>query len=122
MDIKIKRIYSEPSADDGLRVFVDRLWARGLTKEKAEIDLWAKDIAPSTELRKWYGHDAEKFAEFKKKYFAELDANEKAKDFLSAISACKGTVTLLFAAKNGEYSNAAVLAEWIRGKVEQITS
>lgn len=122
MNIKIKRIYEEPSADDGLRVFVDRLWARGLTKEKAEIDLWAKDIAPSTELRKWYGHDAEKFAEFKKRYFTELDANEKAKDFLSAISARKGKITLLFAAKDGEHSNAAVLAEWIRGKVEQITS
>lgn len=117
MEIQIKRIYDEPSPDDGLRVFVDRLWARGISKEKAEIGEWKKDVAPSSELRKWYSHDVEKFAEFKEKYFSELDANEKAAEFLDEIRAQKGKVTLLFAAKDGEHSNAAVLAQWISERI-----
>ena len=66
MKIKIKRVYEEPAKDDGMRILVDRLWPRGLTKQKADVDLWLKDIAPSTELRKWFGHDPEKWKEFRK--------------------------------------------------------
>ena len=73
--IRIKRVYDEPGKEDGRRILVDRLWPRGLTKEKAKIDYWAKDIAPSNDLRKWYGHDPAKWNEFRKRYFAELKQN-----------------------------------------------
>ena len=75
MKIKIKRVYEEPAQDDGMRILVDRLWPRGLTKQKAKIDLWLKDIAPSTELRKWFDHDPEKWEEFRKRYNEELKKN-----------------------------------------------
>lgn len=114
MELAIKRIYDEPSEDDGFRVFVDKLWARGLTKEKAKIDLWEKDIAPSTDLRKWFSHDALKFEEFKNRYISELNANPKAQDFKKKILQKSGKVTLLFGAKDVEHNNAKVLAEWIK--------
>lgn len=114
MELVIKRIYDEPCGTDGLRIFVDRLWARGLTKEKAKIDLWEKDVAPSSDLRKWYAHDVAKFEEFKKRYIAELDANPKAVEFKNKVLQQNGKVTLLFGAKDLEHSNAAVLAEWIK--------
>src|ERR687897_3960604 len=73
MNIKIKRVYEQPDKDDGRRILVDRLWPRGLTKEKAGVDLWLKEIAPSTELRKWFGHDPDRWEEFKERYRAELE-------------------------------------------------
>lgn len=116
MKLRIKRVYDAPSPDDGKRIFVDRLWARGLTKEKAQIDAWEKELAPSTELRKWYGHDAEKFEEFRARYFAELNANSDAVAFAREIAGYNGVVTLLYGAKNGKLSNAAALKEWLEEK------
>ena len=75
MNVQIKRVYEEPSTSDGKRILIDRLWPRGLTKEKAKVDLWLKDIAPSTELRQWFGHDPSKWNEFKKRYHDELKKN-----------------------------------------------
>ena len=110
MNIKIKRVYEKPGEEDGIRILVDRLWPRGLTKEKAAVDLWLKGIAPSTELRKWFDHDPEKWNEFKKKYFAELKGNKEAvlilKDHLK-----KGVVTLLYAAKDEDHNEALLLSD-----------
>lgn len=116
--IRIKRIYEAKSPDDGYRILVDRLWSRGIKKENAGIDLWEKSIAPSNELRKWYGHDPEKFKEFRERYKGELDDNPGSEKFLKTVRdhESSGTVTLLFGAKDAVHSNAAVLAEWIREK------
>jgi uncharacterized protein YeaO (DUF488 family) len=112
--IAIKRAYEEPAESDGTRVLVDRLWPRGLSKERAHIDLWLKEVASSNELRKWYGHDPEKFAEFHKRYEAEL-AQAPAKDALAKLHemAQQGPLTLLFAAHDSEHSNAAVLRDML---------
>ena len=91
--IKVKRVYGPPAPDDGFRILVDRLWARGLTKEKARIDLWLKGISPSNELRKWYGHDPEKWDEFKKRYFKEIGPLQEPIDLLLK-KAKEGTITL----------------------------
>lgn len=114
--IKTKRIYEEYSDADGFRILVDRLWPRGISKEKAKIDIWCKDIAPSNELRKWFNHDIEKYEEFKEKYFKELKDNPALSDFLELISdkAKAGNVTLLFSAKDEEHNNAVVLKEFIK--------
>jgi len=94
MDIKIKRAYESPSGDDGYRILVDRLWPRGISKEKAKVDFWPKELAPSTELRRWYGHDPEKWAEFKSRYFTELNGNpELINELLVYVG--KGTVTFV---------------------------
>ena len=94
-NLKIKRIYEEPSKDDGIRIFVDRLWARGVTKEAAHLDYWLKDIAPSTELRKWFNHEPEKFPEFRKCYEQEL--NCKTEDVNKILELLKSNnVTLIF--------------------------
>ena len=114
MDLKIKRVYEEPSADDGMRILVDRMWPRGIKKENLKMDAWEKDLAPSTELRKWYAHDLKKYGEFRNRYFEELDSNRNATDFLNRIKHYNGSVTLLFSAKDTEHSNAAVLSEWLR--------
>ena len=108
--MKIKRVYEAPAKDDGMRILVDRLWPRGLTKEKADIDLWLKDIAPSTELRKWFAHDPKKWAEFRKKYLEELKEN---KGQISIIKEHlkQGTVTLVYAARDEERNEAQVLEE-----------
>ena len=110
MKIKIKRVYEKPSKEDGMRILVDRLWARGLTKEKAAIDLWLKEIAPSTELRKWFAHDPKKWTEFRKKYLQELKEN---KEQISIIKEHlkKETVTLVYAARDEEHNEAQVLEE-----------
>ncbi len=110
--LKIKRIYDQPSADDGTRVLVDRLWPRGLTKDKARVDDWMKDIAPSGDLRKWFGHDPGKWEEFRKRYRDELRAKTELVQKLKSGSK-KGTVTLLFSAKDEQHNNAAVLKEVI---------
>lgn len=116
MKLQIKRIYDEPEFSDGRRIYVDRLWARGLTKEKARLDAWVKDVAPSTELRKWYGHKVERFAEFKQHYTDELNSNPEAADFLRKIKNYP-TVTLLYSAKDGDHSNAAVLLDWLKDQL-----
>jgi uncharacterized protein YeaO (DUF488 family) len=108
--MKIKRVYEKPEKDDGIRILVDRLWPRGLTKEKAGIDLWLKDIAPSTELRKWFGHDPLKWKEFRKRYSEELKHNEEQVSLLKD-QMKKGTVTLVYGAKDEEHNEALVLKE-----------
>jgi len=110
MKIKIKRVYEKPSKEDGLRILVDRLWPRGLTKQKAAINVWLKEIAPTTELRKWFAHDPKKWIEFKKKYLQELKEN---KEQISIIKERlkQGPVTLVYAARDEEYNEAQVLEE-----------
>lgn len=110
--VAIKRVYEEPGGDDGMRVLVDRLWPRGLSKERAHVDLWLKDIAPSSELRTWFGHDPAKFDEFRSRYEAEL-ASGPAHDAFTNLRgiARQQQVTLVFAARDSEHSNAAVLRE-----------
>lgn len=107
--IKTKRIYEEPDAGDGYRVLVDRLWPRGISKEKAQLDEWNKDIAPSTELRKWFGHQPELFETFKQRYTAELKVHIIELQRLKAISE-KQNLCLLYAAKDQENNQAVVLA------------
>ena len=108
--LKIKRVYDPPSPEDGKRVLVDRLWPRGIRKEDAAIDEWPKEIAPTAELRRWFGHDPAKYEEFKQRYAMELD--NKA-DLIDRIKneARRGTVTLLFSARDIEHNNATVLKE-----------
>ncbi len=112
MAVRIKRIYEAPSSGDGVRVFIDRLWPRGRRKDQVTFDLWLKDAAPSAELRRWFGHDPEKWPEFKVRYFRELDAQPEAVAKLRALVA-EGRVTLVFGAKASRYSNAAALKEYL---------
>jgi uncharacterized protein YeaO (DUF488 family) len=116
-EIRMKRAYDETAAEDGTRVLVERLWPRGLSKERAKIDVWLKDVAPSAELRKWYGHDPEKFAEFRTRYEAEL-REEPARGALEELRgmAAKGPVTLIFATHDVEHSGAEVLHEVLTRK------
>jgi uncharacterized protein YeaO (DUF488 family) len=113
--IEIKRVYEEPDPADGLRMLVDRLWPRGLTKEKARIDIWLKDIAPSTELRKWFGHDPAKWTEFQARYRQELKSKS---DLLADLKekAAKGRVTLLYGAKDEVHNEAVVLQALLQVK------
>ena len=113
MSIAIKRVYDPPQASDGFRVLVDRLWPRGLTKEKAALDLWAKDIAPSTELREEFNHKPEKFAEFKKRYRLELSKNPALAAFRQELKRPK--VTLLFGVRDAKVNHAVVLTEYLSG-------
>jgi len=115
--IKIKRIYDEPEESDGFRILVDRLWPRGLSKEKAKIDLWLKDIAPSNELRKWFEHDPEKWPEFKKRFFNELSGKKELVDSIIEKTR-KGTVTLLYGTKETRFNNATALKEYIETRVK----
>src|SRR5690554_3039303 len=98
-DIRVKRVYEPPARADGIRILVDRVWPRGMTRAKARADLWLKDVAPSAELRKWFAHDPAKWAGFKKKYFAELDARPEAVAKLRE-QAARGSVTLLYSARD----------------------
>jgi len=110
--IRIKRVYEEPEAADGRRILVDRLWARGLSKEKAKVDVWVKKIAPSTELRRWYGHDPNKWTEFKSRYAAELEANPgQVVEILEEVR--EGVVTFLYSSKEEQLNNAVALKEYI---------
>ena len=119
MKIKIKRVYDKPDENDGFRILVDRLWPRGLSKNRAKIDLWLKEIAPSHELRKWFAHDPQKWGEFKKKYFKQLDGQ---KELLSLIleKAKQGEVTLLFGSREERYNNAAALKGYFETKVKGV--
>ncbi len=110
MKIRIKRVYEPPDDEDGRRILVDRLWPRGLSKEKARIDLWLKDIAPSTELRRWFNHDPERWDGFKERYLAELKANGEQIALLKQ-ELDKGIVTLVYGAKDEKHNQAVVLQE-----------
>ena len=112
MNIKIKRVYEPPSKDDGTRILVDRLWPRGVSKEKANIDLWLKEIAPTTELRKWFGHDPEKWQRFRGRYNTELRHNDEAVKALKAI-AQQGPITLVYAARDERHNEAVVLRQFL---------
>ena len=112
MKTKIKRVYDKPAKEDGFRILADRLWPRGLTKEKASVDLWLKEIAPSTELRKWFGHDPEKWNEFKKKYVAELKKNKETVSILKE-KIKEGTVTILYGARDEEHNEALVILDFL---------
>ena len=113
--IKIKRIYDTPAEDDGFRILVDRLWPRGLTKEKAKVDLWLKEIAPSDQLRKWYAHDPKKWAEFRKRYFSDLDTKRELVNQIVQKTK-EGDVTLLYSSKEEKINNAVALKEYIAKK------
>jgi len=114
--IAVKRIYEDPAATDGCRVLVDRLWPRGLSKERAALDHWFRDVAPSNELRRWYGHDPDKWDEFRRRYRAELDADPSVLDPLRQLMEKEKTVTLLFSSRNETRNNAVALAEILREK------
>ncbi len=115
MKIGLKRVYDSPAKSDGCRVLVDRIWPRGLSKKAAKVDHWLKDIAPSTPLRKWFAHDPEKWGEFRKRYFAELQGKPDAVKQLRML-AKKGTMTLLFGAKDEKHNNATALKEYLEPK------
>lgn len=108
---KVKRIYEEPDKEDGYRILVDRLWPRGVSKERAKLDGWIKDIAPSNELRKWYGHEIDKWPEFKVKYLKELDGRKDLLKQLKILDKFHKKVTLIYSAKDEEHNNAVVLEE-----------
>jgi uncharacterized protein YeaO (DUF488 family) len=110
--VQIKRVYDPPSGDDGIRVLVDRLWPRGLTKATAAVDLWVKDIAPSVALRRWFNHDPNRWAEFKQRYAQELDAKKGAVSALIG-AARRGRVTLLFGARDPKHNNAVALHTYL---------
>ena len=115
MPIKIKRAYEPPEAADGHRILADRFWPRGLTKEKLRLDSWMRDLAPTKELCKWFGHDPAKWEDFRKRYFKELRAHGEQLDHLRR-TAREGTVTLVFAAHDEEHNNAAALKTYLEEK------
>ncbi len=114
--IKTKRIYAVSAQNDGYRVLVDRLWPRGTSREKAGIDLWLKNVAPSEELRKWFNHEPEKWGEFKRKYFSELD--NKKETLKPIINKLREGITLLYSAKDEDHNNAVALKEYLENKTE----
>ncbi|MFY9399649.1 MAG: DUF488 family protein [Desulfomonilia bacterium] len=118
MSITVRRIYEKQDRDEGMRILVDRLWPRGLSKADAAIDLWVKDLAPSDELRRWYGHDSRKWEEFKKRYFAELDRHAES---VRELAACveSGDVVFLYSAKEPRFNNAVALKEYIESLIRQ---
>lgn len=117
--LKIQRIYGNEPEPGSYRILVDRLWPRGISKVKAQLDLWAKEIAPSTELRKWFNHDEEKFPEFRTRYLAELAANPATADFIATVQShlAQGDVVLLYGAKDQQDNQAQVLAAYLQDKL-----
>jgi uncharacterized protein YeaO (DUF488 family) len=113
--IQVRRAYEPAGPADGFRVLVDRIWPRGMKKEQAAIDLWLKDVAPSAGLRKWFGHDPAKWDEFRRRYASELDREPDAVRLLEEKSR-RGTLTLVFAAKDAEHSNAAALKGYLEAR------
>ena len=111
MVIKLKRVYEPPSPEDGFRILVDRLWPRGLSKERAQVDLWMRDIAPSTELRKWFGHETAKWEGFGERYREELGGHEDLLDQLRDLERREGTLTLLFGARDEVHNEAQVIEQ-----------
>lgn len=112
MTIRLKRAYEKPEPADGTRILVDRLWPRGLTKEKAAIDLWLKEVAPSTELRKWFGHDPKKWRNFRSRYRTELKQHGAALRLIKS-KAKEGVVTLIYGARDQEHNEAIILKEFL---------
>jgi uncharacterized protein YeaO (DUF488 family) len=113
VDIRLKRAYEPASAEDGYRVLVDRLWPRGVSKQQAELDVWEKELAPSSELREWFGHEPGRFAEFRRRYIDELRVNAPRLTELRR-RATTGTLTLVYSAHDSEHNDAVVLAEVLR--------
>ncbi|MBO0733305.1 MAG: DUF488 domain-containing protein [Methylocapsa sp.] len=113
-EIRIKRVYEPPARSDGKRILIDRIWPRGMKREDAHVDAWIKDIAPSSALRRWFGHDPEKWAEFRRRYLAELRQNPAVGE-LQELAQERKTVTLLFGAKDSLHNNAVVLRDFLRG-------
>ena len=113
--IRLKRAYDKPSPQDGVRFLVDALWPRGLTKAGLKIHSWLKEAAPSRDLRQWFGHDPQKWGEFRKRYFAELDKHPESWAGLRE-AAGKGTVTLVYGARDTEHNNAVALADYLRSR------
>jgi len=114
-NIKLKRAYERPDADDGTRVLIDRLWPRGVRKVDAAIDQWVKDIAPSTALRKWFGHDPARWQEFRTRYAAEIQEHSEQLDRLRAL-AKEGPITLVFSAHDEIHNDAVVLRDFLLGR------
>jgi uncharacterized protein YeaO (DUF488 family) len=114
-NIRIKRAYEAPDRDDGTRILVDRLWPRGLTKERATVDLWLKNVAPSTELRKWFAHDPGKWEEFQSRYLEELKRNKEQVSLLKQ-EAAKGPVTLVYGARDQHHNEAVILQRLLKAK------
>ena len=112
--IKLKRAYEKPSRSDGSRILVERLWPRGLTKEGAAVDLWLKEVAPSPELRKWFGHDPAKWEQFQKRYWKELEEKKEAVKLLKQ-KGRRSTVTLVYAARDEHHNSALLLKRFLEG-------
>ncbi len=110
--IKLKRVYEKPSQGDGYRILVDRLWPRAVKKTEASVNEWAKDIAPSTNLRKWYAHDPEKWTDFQKRYISELKKNDALSSFIESIED-KKLITLVYATRDMEHTHALVLQNYL---------
>ncbi len=115
MDIRLKRAYEEPARSDGPRVLVDRIWPRGVAKEDADIAHWLKGLAPSTELRKWFGHDPDKWSEFRERYLKELTSGDASEDLEALKKLLEGhdRITLVFAAKDTEHNNAVAIRDFV---------
>jgi uncharacterized protein YeaO (DUF488 family) len=111
---RLKRVYDEPSPTDGLRVLVERLWPRGLSKERAAVDLWLKEVAPSPELRKWFGHDPARWEQFQDRYWKELEVKEEAVRLLKQKDK-QGAITLVYAARDEEHNGALALKRFLDG-------
>lgn len=118
MAIRLKRVYEKPEKDEGKRLLVERLWPRGLTKEKAAIDEWFRDVAPSQELRRWYAHDPAKWEGFRRRYVEELRRNVAEVERLRARSN-EGPVTFVYAAKDEKRNSAVVLRDYLEGKIRK---
>lgn len=121
MSTQIKRVYENPSPVDGYRVLVDNLWPRGLTKEKASVDEWLRDLAPSTALRRWYGHESARWDEFKRRYFAELESEPAAEAVKHLRKLAKRRrVTLLYGSREEKLNNAAALQEYLKASSRKL--
>jgi uncharacterized protein YeaO (DUF488 family) len=116
-NLRLKRVYELPAPNDGVRILIDRLWPRGLSKEKAAVDHWMKDVAPSAELRKWFGHDPDRWPEFRRRYMAELRKSGALLDQIRDL-ARRGTVTLLFGAHDEKHNDAVVLREVLMKRMQ----
>lgn len=119
MQIEIQRIYDKPVDTDGYRILIDRLWPRGVSKLNAHLDLWAKEMAPSSELRSWFNHDASRFDEFWQRYLAELNQNPATSSFVATVkqNLVKQKIILLYGAKDRQHNNALVLQDYLKNKL-----
>lgn len=120
MTIRVRRAYDAPEATDGYRILVDRLWPRGISQEKADVDLWLRDVGPSAELRTWFGHRVERWPEFRERYRRELAEHGALLDLIRDIDQHRGTVTLLFGARDEEHNEAQVLLEVLRSHPKHV--